>query len=558
MNKIKTFSCLWMFFILIFSCIPQTLLNYNFNYCSFAIIPSILLFFFFCSLMIFWPNKNFERTNNVFVYLLPIFALVVFWFFRTQIHIFGGDGAVGILPTHFPNIFAVFPSRLDGLLISPLFYGLCQTSIFSNFLTMPSILATQIHSIIMGVLFVSFTCFFFKKNWLLGMLLLTYSFIFNFFGNIDSYTFSLLYGLLFLGYCLYLNKKDSINFWQLLLLGLLWGIGLWTHPFHLFSGFIVTYFCSKWADQKLKIKTEIPAIILYGIGLFIFIKLSPFGASFFAMSHLGCPPAFSYETFCHYLNMILLPIIPLFFFLYKKTGISKVFLMYGMASLSFFIMAFTLGTVDQFNYQHLFFFFLMPFILFLAKNPIKSSKMKALIVINLFCLIPMIFVHTTSLTIKRSEVLSPIDNAAHNYRMSWQTHMGLVLGDNFSENELVKKATLSTFENGAKFAKPDNFKIGNYLYFIAFHYNYGEFEKGKVLLIDMLRRYPQTVSVFLNDRPGFIFFNREILWNDIIEIYPYQDLEQKNALIQLINVCRTKAKNDIYYINRPKYAISSY
>ncbi len=563
-NKI-ILAC-WLIVLLLFGILPSTFVNYGWNYWQFLPILTSASILAVVALVLLAPTEKLTLprwAQATLLFAVPLAAAAIFWAFRTQIHCFGGDGAVGIVPQGAisPQDFIppLPPNRLDGYLVGVI-GKLCRASgLFSNSEIMPSILATQIHTIVVGTIFIALACIFMRRKPALLAALLTLPFIFNFFGNIDSYAFSLLIALVFMMVARKVDAAEHVGFLNMALLCLVWGIGLWTHPFHVFSGFIVavegTRFLKKHRPFAKLPDWALPT--LYGIVLFTVVKSSQWSNSFFTAAQGETPPSFSADTFTHYLNMLLLPIAPLIAASVIDKGqvgrIKTKTCIFIMQSVVFFIMAFTLGAVDQFNYQHLLMFFVAPWII-LGGDALPTRSLRLLVAANLFLLLPMIAVHTTARTIARAQAVYPVDPCKHNTIMSWQTHLGLVLGDNLQSEPAVKKACLRVFENGSRHANPPGFRGGNYVYHTAFLYHFGEFEKGRAQLFGLLRNNPGLLKNFLGVRPGFIYCNRKRLWDDLELFLRQSHHPQINDFIKLKETLIQKALSEPYYIHRPSYA----
>lgn len=556
----------------LFGMMPATMLNYGYDY--FQFLHPLWLAFPVLATITLWriTGKGEETQRNILV-VTQVFLVILLpfacWFLRTQFHCFGGDGAVGNVPQDDFSISDWIPpcpgkGRLDGL--GATFVAKCcsRMGLFSHSLVMPSILSTSVYSCIVGAIFVAIAFFSLRKKSGLFPMLVTCPFVFNFFGNIDAYSFSLVVGLVFLVVCIPFAKGKLVKFRHLLMLILLWGIGMWTHPFHAFDGFIIAVFFTRWIKQwKLFSKIEdfiLPGI--FGIIFLIAVKLSPWGNTWFAWDFGKPPPTFSIDTFTHYLNMLLLPSVPwivVSFLNRRDDGTFKVtFAMFLSASLVFWGMAFTLGVVDQFNYYHLLFFFLMPWVLLIAKHPLPLKSSFCVFICNLCLLVPMVAVHSSKNTIHRAQALYPIDPCHHNRVMSWQTHLGLCLGDNFQENKAIKTACLHTFMDGARNAYPDMFRTGNYIYHTAFLYHFGDFLQGKRQLEELIAKNPQVLGYFLGVRPAFIYFNRKKLWDDIDEILQRHHPQLLPKYREVVKTSRLKAITEPYYVCRPKYAVTEY
>ena len=196
---------------------------------------------------------------------------------------------------------------------------------------------------------------------------------------------------------------------------------------------------------------------------------------------------------------------------------------------------------------------MMPWMIELAAHPLPHSALIPVIICNIALLVPMIAVHSTDATIARAEAVYPLDPCQHNRVMSWQTHLGLVLGDNLQTNPKVKSALLRTFMDGAKNAQPPGFRGGNFIYHTAFLYHFGEFGRGKRQLQLILNDNPDVVRWFLNPRPGFIYCNRLRLWEDMCS-YLQQNRPQMAVPVEnAVKALKEEIKKTPYYVTRPSY-----
>ena len=300
--------------------------------------------------------------------------------------------------------------------------------------------------------------------------------------------------------------------------------------------------------------------ILFCIMLLIAISLSSYGKSFFEWPYATIPPVISIDTVTHWINVVILPIMPLMLvaFVSTRSEFMKLSAVFILMNLCFLLLGFTLGACDQFVYMLFSFFLMLPWLLHIAKSGLPRPACRFILSANLFLLIPMIAVHSSDATVARAEFLYPRDPCKHNREMSWQTHLGLLLGDNIIDSQVVKSATLRTFANGARSAKPERFRGGNYLYHTAFLYHFGEFEKGRSQLYGLLRQDPNVVRYFMGVRPAFIYCNRKILWDDIESYFQKYIPSSYQAVKDAIKDCRNKALSEPYYLKRPKYAKSEY
>ena len=258
-----------------FAFLPNTFVNYGYNYFQFLPMFGVLgIFAFLLLLYAGYPkiqaNPRLWRIRWLLLLVLPL----AFWLLRTRIHCFGGDGAVGTLPAADFGFmdFILHWRRLDGFLGGALFKGLGMTSIFQHDVTMPSILSAQLYAVIFGTLFGVLALVGFRKHAVSFWLVMSGCYVFNFFGNVDAYAFSLTYALVFALYCCRLARRDALRWVDVIGLVALWGFGLWVHPFHVFSGFLVAWFGFKFLRARGWLPAAVsPAIIvsLYGVALFI-------------------------------------------------------------------------------------------------------------------------------------------------------------------------------------------------------------------------------------------------------------------------------------------------
>ena len=556
----------WLILLLGLGLIPQTFANYGWNYWQF--LPWAVSATIFATVAVgLFTSDRLDRippkAKSAIKVAIPFLAVLVFWLMRTRIHCFGGDGAVGIVPhgeISWRDFIPPMPgNRLNGYLGGVVGKICNHMGLFNRSEVMPSILTTQVYTICIGALFVTMACISMRGNAWLLMAILTSPFIFNFFGNIDSYAFSLVIALLFMVVALWTDRAPEVRVSHLVPLCMVWLIGLWTHPFHVFSGFVVAVEATRFL-RRFKAFQRLPEHILpilYGTVLFIAIKASPWSNSFFRASAGETPPAFSADTLTHYVNMFLLPIAPLLCvsFVSRKTAgrFGTKLGIFLMQSAIFFIMAFTLGAADQFNYQHLFFFFMTPWIVFGGAQLPKNS-LRLVACVNAFLLLPMIAVHSTTRTIDRALAVYPMDPCKHNTSMSWQTHLGLVLGDNLQTEPSVKKACLRVFSNGSRNANPPAFRGGNYIYHIAFLYHFGEFKEGRERLFCLLQQNPQALNYFLGVRPAFIYCNRQRLLDDLELFLEKANSPQVGEFRKIKETIVKKASAEPYYLRRPSYA----
>ena len=566
------FGVIYLMIVVAFGLVPGTMLNYGYDYWHFLhpvwlVVPAVGGLALLCI-------HRMDVAKQALLFKVLAFALVLllpfaFWFLRTRVHCFGGDGAVDYMPS---GDFALsdwipplpWQGRLDGFGHAFVAKLCAKCKMFNCCAVLPSILATSVYSIFVGILFTLLALWGFRAARCLFAMIVTSPFIFNFFGNIDSYAFSLLMALVFLFAAISVFRAEVVLFRHLVALGVLWGIGVWTHPFHLLDGFPLAVLVVRWLKQfdKLRGLPEWSLPAAFGAVFVMAVKCSKFGNAWIEWEFAKPPPTFSVDTFTHWLNMLFLPVLPWIaaaWFDGRRTNAFKTALTIFLAeTLVFFSMAFTLGVVDQFNYQHLLFFFLLPWVTMFSVRGLSLSLACMVVVCNLCLLIPMVAVHSTDRTIARAEALYPLDPCHHNRVMSWQTHLGLCLGDNLQDNKAVRRACLRAFADGARNAVSAGFRGGNHIYHTAFLYHYGEFDRGRQQLERLVKDNPQVVRWFLGERPAFIYMNRKRLWNDIGEILSRHHPGLVSQWHDAVDKIAAAAKSRPYYVKRPSYAITPY
>ena len=350
---------------------------------------------------------------------------------------------------------------------------------------------------------------------------------------------------------------------QVIVAGIMWVVGIWTHPSFVFGGFMLitpmVRLCNG-LQHRVKI-SDMHVHTLFCLMLLIAICSSNHGKSFFEWPEGAIPPVFSLDTLAHLINVVIFPVLPLMLAVFvsgNRREFMKLSIVFIFMNVCFMSLGFTLGACDQFVYMLFSFFMMLPWLLWIVKNGLPRPACRFVVSANLFLLIPMIAVHSSDATVARAEFIYPKDPCKHNREMSWQTHLGLLLGDNIIDSQVVKSATLRTFANGARSAQPERFRGGNYLYHTAFLYHFGEFEKGRAQLYGMLRQDPNVVRYFMGVRPAFIYCNRKILWDDIENYFMKHVPDGYNAVKSAINSCREKALAEPFYLKRPAYAESEY
>lgn len=524
-NEIDKYK--FIYFILattLFGIIPNTFINYGWDYYQFLPVywfafPVIL------TLVLFFIQKI-KTIPAICIYICAIILPICFILFRTQIHAFGGD--VNFNPMLSPEFtlsdlrFDIHRIRIDNALTDICEKCCRNLNVYKHTDLVPSVLASTIYSIFFGFIFVFYSAIALRKRLDLFLIIATAPFIFNFFGNTDSYAFTLCMTFTFFIACMKVWNMQTLKFWNIALLGILWLCLSALHPLQLFGGFPMAMLFTRYLKQFERFK-NIPSMLfasIYAILFFIAVKSSrDFGNTWFYAdySNRDLTPIFSATTFTHWLNMMFLPIIPIAILVYQldKDEFKQNMSLFGLKSIVFFALGFTLGSDDQFNYQQLFFYFLIPWLLSLSKRTMNMKHAFMVVVCHLSLLVPMIGVNASTANIERAETLYPLDECRHNKIMSWQTHLALIFSDNFQNDERIHAAVLRVFDNGAKHAMPEYFRPGNLIYQTAFMYQYGRFTQGKRQLYELLESMPNSISYFLSPRPSFIVCNRKILWNDI-------------------------------------------
>jgi len=564
-------AALFILATLLFGAIPGTLANYGYDYYQFLPDIALLVPFALMGLLFMYMHQGGEPSPTWQHWLGPLGCLafpILCWFFRTQIHCFGGDGAVAPMVTDgfsWSDWQAPWPTqgRLDGW--GSAFVAKCcrVLGIYERSSVLPSILSTQVYGVVMGTIFAAVALLGFRHRLAMMAILLTMPYAFNFFGNTDAYPFSLVVALVMLVLLERELSADANSTPRLSCLIALWGLGIWTHPFHIFWGFLIAYAISRRLPclHRLQIPNWSLSVI-FGIGLFIAIKCSRFGNAWFIWDPQKTPPIFSIPTLIHYLNMVLLPSLPLLaaLFLERKRDafIVHALALFIAASSCFFAMAFTLGVVDQFNYQHLLFFISAPLVIAIARNRLPNQAIAAIVFCNLSLLMPMIAVHSTHQTIKRAEALYPLDHCQHNQHISWQAHLGLCLADNTQEDLEIRRTVLKTFMDGFRNAQPEVRRGGNFVYHTAFLYNYGLFEPARAQLFRVLEQNPKGVGWFLEERPRYIYFNRKRLWSDIDQFLTSKNSPQLERYRERVQELSHQCQERPHHLKRPNYALTEY
>lgn len=547
----------WIIFQICFA-FAGSFFNYGYDYITYISQASLWIILAFTLFVIVLSTDKFaERLNNFLIrkriwfgLLLSTISGFIFWLYRTRVHLFLGDECIG--PIQKGQYTIGIPERIDWLVRGTIHWFAIEWADLTKLDVLPSIYGCQVASVACGIFAIIIAVLFLRRRPLLMLFFITMPWLINFFGNVDNYAFSVCYAIFFsciVGLILEKNRIPKI--WEVLTICLLWVIGIWTNPFHVFFVFVPVYLGCLWLEQwwkKIPIKT---VLFLTGVLLFITLKCSSHSNLLFETNKNLVPAFFSWQTLIHYANNLLLPMIPfacvVLFSSSHKWARGFLIISWIMISICFFTLSFTLGACDLFNYMQLLCIVAGYGIMICMRTPLKSKEYIVLIALNLFLLIPMIYVHSSNLTISRALRIYPKDKCHHNMVMSWQTHLGIICGENVQYSTEIEKATLSIFFDGFKSATPEYFKCGNYVYFVAWHYHYGKIEQGRKLLKNLLQQYPQIVKMLLSDRPGFILHNREILLDDLVNFYPADD-NVKNQLRIITNQIKKKILEDPYQL----------
>jgi len=533
----------------LFGLIPNVFFNYGWNYYQFLPFPLLVFPIALIVYLANWSGK-FKSISSWFILLAAILLPICFYVFRTKVHAFGGD--VNIAPMLSPDFtvndyrWRIPPKlRFDEIIIDIVEKSCHNLGVFKQTDLIPSMLANIVHAIVFGSVFVILAAIIFRKNPNIFFIIATAPFIFNFFGNTDSYAFMLCMSLTFFAWSLHLWKLDELKLSKLIPLGVFWICISIAHPLQLFGGFIVALLFTKYLKQFKKFE-QLPwwlFPVLYAIVFFSIVKVSSFGNPWLYINPTdNKSPVFSKDLLIHWFNMMFLPVIPFAIAVWyiDRGEFKRNAIIYVGQSMVFFVLGFAMGADDQFNYQQLLFYYLMPWLFTIATKETKTKLVMCILACQLSLLVPMIAVHSTHATMERAEKLYPIDTSRHNGTMSWQTHLALIYSDNFQNDYKIREAVLRVFEDGSKFANPEGFRLGNFIYHTAFLYQYGRLAQGRKQLYWLLENYPQSINWFLSPRPSFIICNRKLLWNDIHKFLEERNepvLEQyDNIVSQLIEI----------------------
>ena len=558
--------------LVLFAFIPGSLVNWNYDYFQFLspsfTVATVLVVLF---VAVFLPSLSarFDRAlaGKLVCAILAVGLPVCLWVFRTRIHLFDGDAGGGAIPADLSVSWRDFVPPLPGLGridtwgLSPMAKCLFSSGWLSGCVGNAGLLAEQVYVVAVGTIDIIVAVALFRKRPLLLAALLTIPCIHNLFGNADCYPLPMGVNFVFLYASIRIFEMERPKFRHVLGYSLFWLFCGYAHPCSGFSGFLPALIAARWFNGlglRLKVNERLLcvlfAVVMATCILFYYQK------TWFVSALDQNPPIFSKATFIHMLNTAVLPVVPLAYFvltgpLERRAKVNLV-LIFLLQLACFMPGTFRQGANDVFAYMMFTFHVLVPWFVAAARMPMPRSAWCAVLACHLVVLVPLVAVHSSDKTCNRALALYPVDDCVHNAIMSWQTHLGLKLGDNFVESPVVKRALYRTFLNGAKYAEPRAFRGGNYLYYVAFHYQYGDFAEGRALLADVLRRDPGAVRNFLSPRPGFIYLNRQRLWDDLYELFPVA--AEKARLKAILDGLRAQAALETYSPRPPSFAVCPY
>ena len=552
-----------------FAFVPGTLVNWNYNY--FQFLP---LWFVAATVLaalgvaVLLPRLPHFRHGRAVVCVLTAVALpLCFWFFRTRIHLFDGDAGGGPIPADLSYTWRDFVpplpgvGRIDTYGLSPLAKFLFSHGWLSGCVGNAGLLAEQVYVVLVGALDVLVAVVLFRRNVFLLAALLTTPCIHNLFGNADCYPLPMGINFVFLYASVKMFGRRELTFRHVAGYALFWLFCGYAHPCSGFSGFLPALLFARWFNG-LRFKWKVPERGLCALFALVMVScvLLYYKKTWFSAAIDQNPPIFSAATFIHMLNTAILPVLPLAYFVLtgpldgRKKG--NLVLIFALQMLCFMPGTFRQGANDVFAYMMFTFHVLVPWLVAAAHMPLRKSAWCSVIACQLLVLVPLVAVHSTERTCERAMALYPIDNCVHNTIMSWQTHLGLKLGDNLVESPIVKRSLYKVFWDGAQRAEPKGLRGGNYLYYVAFHYQFGDFHEGRRMLADLLKRDPGVVRYFLSVRPGFIYLNRQRLWDDLCELFPVE--RERNKLKEVVDGLRRQAAAEVYCPSPPSYAKCPY
>lgn len=562
MSKDHKITCALIMGIALFAYLPGTMFNWAFNYLQFLPWWGIVICLSTSIAVVFLPARfQRGRAAAIAAVVAAIAFPVCLFIFRTRIHCFGGDMCVGTIPSDWSiswkNFIPPLPTigRLDTYGSAVVTKLALRWGVLQRIPGMTTMASSQIYCYVWGAIYALLAFLLTRRRTGLLMIILTLPCVCNLFGNVDSYPPVIVIALAFTATAAHILAKERPPLADVIILTASWLFCGWAHPIAGTVGFLPAVAAARWFNSK-PWKLKIPGkalFVIYAIVLFSAIEYG-YGKHFFSAAFNEVPPIFSIPTAYHLLNVCILPLLPFALFVLLGPAPREVktdcVVIWACQSACFAASHFTQGTNDQFPMALYTLGCLTPWLVALWIHPLSGHATSGIIAFNLLWLIPAVWVHSSELTVARAQYLYPMDICKHNGEMSWQTHLGLVLGDNLIDSAAHKKALLATFANGARHAVPAQFRGGNQIYHTAFLYHFGEFDSGKAELSALLRANPQAVRFFLSPRPGFIYMNRQRLFDDILELSTPQLRKQLDGVIRTL---KERAQKERYCFINPTY-----
>lgn len=468
------------------------ILGYGFDFWRYLDIPTGVMILLVLMLGLKGP------TFKAGPWLMAGLAGLLFYQFRTMIHAFPGDGAAASLKEMEVWVFR----RLDELVRGGFNHAFLMGAGKSSDPLMLSMRAMQCYSIVFGVMTVYVVMRFMRDQ---ASILLTLPLMLGFFGNMDSYAFSVFMAVVIGGWLL---RQESLKGIKAVLAVVIVGVSLWIHPLFLF---IIPILILVVCRAKILFWGLMVAWVAGMIGLLVY---SGNANTLFVPDRVFVPPLFSIQTLAHYVGNMLVPLVPLIAVAVMRRWWTALG-MFALYSVVFFCIRFTLGAADQWNYMQLLAFFALPFIGQLMRDPLPRGWSRVVVAAQLLFLVPAILVSSSDRTVQRALRVYPIDKCHHNEIMSWQTHLGLILMDSPRVDPSVVP---EIFLDGVNNAKPKH-RFKNCVLHVASLYNYGRIEEGRYKLKKLLKANPAVTSSFLVDRPCGIYHGKELLWYDVATYY---------------------------------------
>jgi len=557
-----------------FAWMPESMWNWNYDYFQFMPAGSIVVILACVVAVAFALPKLVESApvrpfmSRWWVRITVMVAMVVavgacFWIFRTRIHLFDGDAATGSIPTNlsvsYKDFLPPLPyyGRIDTWGLGATIKLLVRSGWLDNVVGGTSMIATQVYCVIVGVVDILVAAWLLRRRMWILAIVLTCPFMHNLFGNADSYPIPVGVGIAFFAFSIRMFELQKPTLIQLLAYGLFWLFSGYAHPCFGFAGFLPALLVARWYNNfDLKFKLPEKAVMASFAAVMIACVLIYYKKTWFSRSLDQNEPIVSLATLRHFFNMAVLPVFPLAVFALKgpaprKAKLNCLFILF-LQFLCFAPGTFRQGANDVFAYMMFTMGVLAPWIVLVARYPLSRRALCGMLAVQLLVIMPLVSVHSSPVgTIARAKTLYPIDQCVHNTIMSWQTHLGLKIGDNLLDCPELRKASYQVLMDGARNAQPEGFRGGNYLFYVAFHYQWGDFAEGKRLLSDFLRNNPKLVGHFLTVRPGFIYLNRSKLWDDLLEVYP--DRRAHAQLERIVAGLKEKARVERYCLKPPSY-----